>query len=71
VLVKYVMDAYKSRSKYGRPVLHYNDTLTVEFAMQLQQIVSLDEQEEVLTLSVWDQYVSIHDMNIQIRISSL
>ena len=58
VLVKYVMDAYKSRSKYGRPVIHYNDTLTVEFAIQLTQIVDLDEQEQVLTLNVWDQYVS-------------
>ena len=59
VLVKYVLDAYKSRSKYGRPVINYNDTLTVEFAIQLTQIVDLDEQEQVLTLNVWDQYVSI------------
>ncbi|XP_076458177.1 neuronal acetylcholine receptor subunit alpha-5-like [Babylonia areolata] len=57
VLGKYVLDAYKSRSKYGRPVLHYNDTLTVEFAIQLTQIVDLDEQEQVLTLNVWDQYM--------------
>ena len=59
VLVKYVLDAYKSRSKYGRPVINYNDTLTVEFAMQLTQIVDLDEQDQVLTLNVWDQYVSM------------
>ncbi|KAL8563805.1 hypothetical protein ACOMHN_058663 [Nucella lapillus] len=56
VLVKYVLDAYKSRSKFGRPVLHYNDTLTVEFAIQLTQILDLDEREQVLTLNVWDQY---------------
>lgn len=56
VLVKYVLDAYKSRSKYGRPVLHFNDTQKVEFAIQLTQIVDLDEQEQVLTLNVWDQY---------------
>ncbi|KAL8616949.1 hypothetical protein ACOMHN_041867 [Nucella lapillus] len=61
VLGKYVLDAYKSRSKYGRPVLHYNDTLTVLFAIQLTQIVDLDEQEQVLTLNVWDQYASLSD----------
>ena len=59
VLVKYVLDAYKSRSKYGRPVLNFNDNLTVLFAIQLTQIVDLDEQEQVLTLNVWDQYVSL------------
>ena len=61
VLVKYVLSAYRSRSKYGRPVMNYNDTLTVEFAIQLTQIVDLDEQEQVLTLNVWDQYVSTGD----------
>ncbi|PVD38244.1 hypothetical protein C0Q70_00855 [Pomacea canaliculata] len=58
VLVKYVLDAYKSRTKFGRPVLNFNDTLKVEFSVQLKQIVDLDEKEQVLTLNVWDQYVS-------------
>lgn len=57
-LVNYVLDAYKARSKHGRPVLNFNDTLTVKFAIQLLQIVDLDEQDQVLTLNIWDQYVS-------------
>ncbi|CAG5131976.1 unnamed protein product, partial [Candidula unifasciata] len=54
-VVKLVLDNYKRRTTYGRPVLKYKDTLTVQFAIQLQQIMGLNEQDEVLTLNIWDQ----------------
>lgn len=56
-VTKFVVDSYKSRTTYARPVLKYNDTITVEFAIQLLQIMGLSEQLQVLTLNIWDQVV--------------
>ncbi|BFZ17268.1 hypothetical protein BsWGS_20307 [Bradybaena similaris] len=67
-VVKYVLENYKKRTTYGRPVKKYNDTLTVSFAIQLQQIMGLSEQNQVLTLNIWDQ-LSWMDANINWNMS--
>ncbi|KAK6170294.1 hypothetical protein SNE40_018716 [Patella caerulea] len=55
-LVKEILHAYKRRGKYGRPVKKYNDTLKVSFSIQLTQIMDLDEQNQILSLNIWDEY---------------
>ncbi|XP_005094753.2 neuronal acetylcholine receptor subunit beta-3 [Aplysia californica] len=55
MVVNKVVESYKMRTVHSRPVLNYNDTLSVAFAIQLQQIMGLDEQNQVLTLNIWDQ----------------
>ncbi|XP_041363747.1 neuronal acetylcholine receptor subunit alpha-10-like [Gigantopelta aegis] len=56
-LVRKILNKYKMRGKYSRPVARFNDTLTVYFALQMTQIMDLDEQDQILTLNIWDQYV--------------
>ncbi|XP_076459204.1 neuronal acetylcholine receptor subunit alpha-10-like [Babylonia areolata] len=55
-LIKRMLARYKARGKFGRPVMHYNDTMNVNFMIQLVQIMDLDEKNQVLTLNVWDRY---------------
>ncbi|KAI8793905.1 neuronal acetylcholine receptor subunit beta-3, partial [Biomphalaria glabrata] len=54
-VVNKIIESYKQRTTLSRPVLNYNDTLQVAFAIQLTQIMSLNEQDQVLTLNIWDQ----------------
>lgn len=63
-LVKEILHKYRVRGKYGRPVRRFNDTLKVAFGIQLIQIMDLNEKDQILTLNVWDQYVSIYKKNI-------
>ncbi|XP_059175766.1 neuronal acetylcholine receptor subunit beta-3-like [Physella acuta] len=63
IVVKSILESYKMRTIYSRPVLRYNDTLNVKFAVQLQQIMGLNEQEQILTLNIWDQ-IEWHDAYI-------
>ncbi|XP_046367254.1 neuronal acetylcholine receptor subunit alpha-10-like [Haliotis rufescens] len=55
-LVKQILHKYRVRGKYSRPVRHFNDTLKVTFGIQLTQIMDLNEQDQILTLNVWDIY---------------
>ncbi|KAH9498919.1 Acetylcholine receptor subunit beta-like 1 [Bulinus truncatus] len=63
-LVNKVIESYKQRTTLSRPVLNFNDTLQVRFAVQLTQIMSLNEQDQVLTLNIWDQ-LSWSDVQLQ------
>ncbi|XP_005094728.1 neuronal acetylcholine receptor subunit alpha-10 [Aplysia californica] len=56
-LIKTLLARYRRRGKYGRPVSHYNETITINYNMQLIQILDLDERNQVLTLNVWDRYI--------------
>ncbi|GFS06728.1 neuronal acetylcholine receptor subunit alpha-5 [Elysia marginata] len=58
MLVNEVLESYKKRTTHARPVKNFNDTITVRFAIQLTQIMGLDEQDQILTLNFWDQLVS-------------
>ncbi|KAK3764811.1 hypothetical protein RRG08_016838 [Elysia crispata] len=58
MVVNEVLESYKKRTTHARPVRNFNDTLTVLFAIQLTQIMGLDEQEQIITLNFWDQLVS-------------
>ncbi|GFR96429.1 neuronal acetylcholine receptor subunit alpha-5, partial [Elysia marginata] len=55
MLVNEVLESYKKRTTHARPVKNFNDTITVRFAIQLTQIMGLDEQDQILTLNFWDQ----------------
>ncbi|XP_025103579.1 neuronal acetylcholine receptor subunit alpha-10-like isoform X1 [Pomacea canaliculata] len=55
-LIKHLLGRYRIRGKYGRPVLHYNESILIRFNMQLIQIMDLDEKNQILTLNVWDRY---------------
>ncbi|GFS04743.1 neuronal acetylcholine receptor subunit alpha-4 [Elysia marginata] len=55
-LIKKLVARYKRRGRWGRPLEHYNDTITINYNMQLIQIMDLDERNQVLTLNVWDRY---------------
>ncbi|KAK3729542.1 hypothetical protein RRG08_044057 [Elysia crispata] len=63
-LIKKLVARYKRRGKWGRPLQHYNETITIYYNMQLIQIMDLDERNQVLTLNVWDRYIW-YDMHIK------
>ncbi|CAL1539684.1 unnamed protein product [Lymnaea stagnalis] len=54
-IINKVLESYKMRTIYSRPVLNVTDSMTVQFAVQLTQIMGLNEQDQVLTLNIWDQ----------------
>ncbi|XP_059152826.1 neuronal acetylcholine receptor subunit beta-3-like [Physella acuta] len=56
-LIKTLMQRYRRRGTYARPVKNYNDSILVSYNMQLIQIMDLEEKNQVLTLNVWDRYV--------------
>lgn len=58
-LIKEIMKKYSYRGTYSRPVEKYNDRMTVKFGLQLVQIIDLDEKEQVLTINVWVDHVSV------------
>ncbi|XP_041363070.1 neuronal acetylcholine receptor subunit alpha-5-like isoform X2 [Gigantopelta aegis] len=60
-LIKHLLHMYKRRGRYGRPVKHFNDSVKIQFNMQLIQIMDLDEKEQVLTLNVWDRYTWVDE----------
>ncbi|CAL1541775.1 unnamed protein product [Lymnaea stagnalis] len=62
-LIKNLLARYKRRGTYARPVKEYNDSITINFNMQLIQIMDLDEKNQVLTLNVWDRYIW-HDLHL-------
>ncbi|KAL8616961.1 hypothetical protein ACOMHN_041879 [Nucella lapillus] len=63
-LIKHMLARYRARGKFGRPVRNYNDTMKVNFMIQLVQIMDLDEKNQVLTLNVWDRY-TWNDIHMQ------
>ena len=62
-LISVLLSRYKSHKTLARPVLNSNDTLTVYFGLDLQQILDFDEKDQVLQTRMWKEYVSIHENN--------
>ena len=60
-LIGVLLSRYKSHKTLARPVLNSNDTLTVYFGLDLQQILDFDEKDQVLQTRMWKEYVSIHE----------
>ena len=58
-LIGVLLSRYKSHKTLARPVLNSNDTLTVYFGLDLQQILDFDEKDQVLQTRMWKEYVSI------------
>lgn len=59
VLIKNLLDRYAKYGRVGRPLANTSDYIGVEFALSLIQVINLDEKDQVLTISVWYQYVSV------------
>lgn len=59
-LIKYLLEIYEREGVIGRPVLNSSMTLRVEFGLKLIQILDLDVKSQVLTTSVYYEYVRTH-----------
>ena len=57
-LVRYLSERYLRAGRVARPVRNSSQTLKVEFALVLIQILDFDETNQVLTTNVWKRYVS-------------
>ncbi|CAG5131974.1 unnamed protein product, partial [Candidula unifasciata] len=55
-LIKRLLARYSRRGTYSRPLKNFKDKITINYNMQLIQIMGLDEKSQVLTLNVWDRY---------------
>jgi len=56
-----IIDLLRCYDKRVRPVTVYQDTLTIGFDVQLQQIIDLDEKNKIMTTSMymdWQWYDS-------------
>ena len=58
-LVQFLMKKYRQSGVIARPVINSSETLVVEFALALIQILDFDETNQVLTTNVWKRYVSL------------
>ena len=61
-LIKHILNKYSYRGTLSRPVNNYHDAMKVYFGLQLIQIIDLDEKEQVLTIMVWADHVSVEHM---------
>lgn len=57
-LVAFLQERYLRAGKVARPVRNSSQTLRIEFALVLIQILDFDETNQVLTTNVWKRYVS-------------
>lgn len=57
-LIKYLVERYRTFGKTGRPVNNPNETITVEYGVNLIQILDLDERNQILSINVWITYTS-------------
>lgn len=55
-LIKYLIERYRTFGKTGRPVNNPNETITVEYGVNLIQILDLDERNQILSINVWITY---------------
>ena len=58
-LVAYLQERYVRAGKVARPVKNSSQTLRIEFALVLIQILDFDETNQVLTTNTWKRYVSM------------
>lgn len=58
-LIKRLLNKYQAAGITGRPVKHTSEKVLVEMSLSLIQILDLDEKNQVLTTSVWLNYVSV------------
>jgi hypothetical protein len=57
-LARYLLRKYDRAGVLGRPVSNTSSVLAVEFGVSLIQIIDLDEKGQILTVNVWNTYVS-------------
>ncbi|KAJ8319189.1 hypothetical protein KUTeg_004280 [Tegillarca granosa] len=56
LLIKTLLDRYEEIGKMGRPVVHQDSIINVEYGLTLIQILDLDERNQVLSTNVWATY---------------
>lgn len=61
-LIKNLLDTYHQAGIIGRPVIRTEEAITVQFGMALIQILNLDEQNQILTVSTWNRYLWQDDL---------
>ena len=57
-IIHELLRLYELRGIDGRPVRNSSMPVSLNFSIQLIQIMDLDEKNQILKLSVWDRYVS-------------
>ena len=57
-LIRHLLQTYEKAGVIGRPVTNTSVVLEVRFGITLIQIIDLDEKNQILTLNVWNNYVS-------------
>ena len=62
-LTRHLLKTYEMAGVLGRPVYNTSSVLVVQFGISLIQIIDLDEKGQVLTLNVWNNYVSLMSSN--------
>ena len=55
-MIRDLLVRYEEVTPHGRPVVHDNTTVDVQFGLGLIQM-ELDEKEKALSLSLWAKYV--------------
>eukprot|EP00108_Taenia_solium_P011451 TsM_000845500 transcript=TsM_000845500 gene=TsM_000845500 len=55
-LIKQLLEKYERMGKIGRPVMHNNQTLNVQFGLSLFQLMDLDEADQLFTVNVWNKF---------------
>ena len=56
-LIRDLLVIYEEVTPHGRPVVHDNTTVNVQFGLGLIQM-EFDEKEKALSLSLWAKYVN-------------
>ncbi len=59
MLIKKLLENYEKVGKIGRPVRNTSSVLKVEFGLSLFQLMDLDEASQLLTVNVWNKFVSL------------
>ena len=57
-LISVLLSRFRPYKKLARPVRNPTTTVTVYFGLDLQQILSFDEKDQVLQTRIWKEYVS-------------
>lgn len=57
-LIRHLLQVYERAGVVGRPVFNTSKVLDVRFGITLIQIIDLNERDQILTLNVWNNYVS-------------
>lgn len=67
-LINCLLDRYATVTTLARPVKDSSDNVVVEFGVSLIQILDFDEIKQIVTTSMWKNYVSVTRINKRIHL---